>query len=358
MKRSAFVLLIAGILFSITAEGHIHTPGDMHLLKVGWSDTLGNKFGGAVSCSATVWIGNSKVAWKVVPLARITAGIYAAMTIADSAGFVGDYYAAIVAYTVQERTPLAIDDWQIVEWPDEINTIVVRADTIERRIGTPIRTIAGDIEDLGCGPNEGVLCTVNLTYDGGTPLDGALVGIRQMTGAAVLASGTTDAGGTFAFWRKLPTTIPPGDSLLVFMSHPFVTFTVPETLVVQAVDVDSTWEGIDHTPDIAPDPDLKHVYAYLKWPGSAAGTMLPRAGIIVGAELVRGTAPYVPSSTLSRYVFADTTDVNGRWDLWVVPNDDITPLGTRYKFVIGDIPEIIKIVIVPDAPGSVDFNDL
>lgn len=201
--------------------------------------------------------------------------------------------------------------------------------------------------------------TITTTHTGGTPVIDADVWATDMNGFVVIAGGQTNSEGQWTFWRPEASQIPPGDSILVWMSHPYVNFVVPETVVVQNVAVDSTFDGVDHTPTIFPDPDLQWVFGYLKWPGSDAGTMIPRIGVTITAQLVRGKAPYVPSSTLSRYVFTTETDSTGRWNLWVVPNEDITPPNTKYEFRIEDDDvEIVKVVEVPDEDGAIDFNDL
>jgi hypothetical protein len=198
--------------------------------------------------------------------------------------------------------------------------------------------------------------TVTATHSGTTPVPGALIAVRAAAGAPVFAVGLTDAIGEFKFWRPRPLTT---ESLAVYLSHATTSWTVPETLVVGQVDQAVSYDGTDHSPLIAPSPDLKHVFGYWFIPGSDDGTFPGFEGITVKAELIRGVAPFVAAGTLSKYRFQTTTASTGRWDLYMTPNSDITPAGTRYRITIQD-PEgdVIKVVTIPDTPGAISFDDL
>jgi hypothetical protein len=201
--------------------------------------------------------------------------------------------------------------------------------------------------------------TVTAIHSGTTPVGGALIAIRDEAGTNVLAWGLTDTNGEYHFWRPRPN---PDETVKVYLSHATTAWTVPQTLVITPGDQSVTYDGTDHTPTVAPDPTLKHIFGYWKAPGGDAGALLvgdDLEGVEVWFELIRGRAPYVTATSLSKYRFRDLTDENGRWDLWVTPNSDITPSGTRYRVTIKD-PEgdVRRIVTVPDTPGATQFKDL
>lgn len=102
------------------------------------------------------------------------------------------------------------------------------------------------------------------------------------------------------------------------------------------------------------------IYGYVK---DASGDSIPDAIVTIKLDM---REPIVPTWTGSNDIviteLIDTTDANGEWDKEVVPNEYISPSGTRYivtyekEDVILEIWELI--VIVPYSETPLNINDL
>jgi hypothetical protein len=344
MRRILALITIAAMLVCTAAWSDIYKPGDTHICNVSWADTLGEWYPADMDSVVIRVYAPPGSLWQHGHMSMVYPGEWIFPTQADSNGVLGGYWATMLAYTVQGRVALAKDRWQVLALEPNIAAL---ADSLA---GISVAIDSLDFSD------DGIACTIATTYDGGSPAADVILGVRYLDGDAIIATGATDAAGEWRFWTQAP--VSPPESLVVWFAHPWISYENPETLVVQAADVDSTWDGASYVPDVAPDPSMREVRGSLVLPGGAGGSTTPRVGITVKGELVRGTAPYVPSITLSRYFFSTVTDSLGRWSLWVVPNADIEPAGTRYKFTIVDDPVIIKIDEVPDEVGPINFNDL
>jgi len=302
----AFVLAVvfSFLLANITVGQHIHAPGTRHILEVTYADTLGNIYSGYSgemdSVVAKVYMDSSGTAvlWQTVYLDSLGPGTWAKVIDADSSEVQGDYFATIVGYSVQGRTPPSRDEWQVSDHFDIFGG----------------RTVSLTAVDTSTTPDSVV--------------PSATVTVRGLSTSTVVAHGETNSQGVFSW------TMPTGaDTVRVYAEKlAQVFFASPETINIAATgDVADSLLGYTFDPGDPSDPSRCIAYGRVK-----EGNGQPVSGATVTCELVlpagSNAAVVTDTGTLLTYAqFDTTTSSTGYFQFELYKNSDITPTTCQWK---------------------------
>lgn len=111
----------------------------------------------------------------------------------------------------------------------------------------------------------------------------------------------------------------------------------------------------------APSSDSTTViYGYVE---DASGNFIQDAIITITLDMREPIVPtWIGGNDVVITELVDTTDANGRWDKEIIPNEYISPSGTRYKVAYEKENVIIwkptRIIIVPYSATPLNINDL
>lgn len=292
-----FVLgLLAGVLV-YTAEGaEIHAPNTTHICNVSWADTLGNWHKVDMD-SVAIWIfAPPGSLWQHGLMTMVRPGEWIFPTDADSAEVQGDYWATMIGYSIQGRTPPAKERWQVSD-----HFAIFGA-----------RTVTVACVDTSASPDAAV--------------PGATVTVRGLTTTTVVASGPSNAEGHFVF------TYPAGiDTLRIIAEKLGQVVFERDTLALAAgsSSVTDSLLGYVFDPGTPAVGDCR-VYGYLFEDNVAA------EGVLVTRQIV------LPSSAYSYVVVTATgkilpwgevdteTDSNGYFYFDLHRNTNLTPANTTY----------------------------
>lgn len=290
--------LLAGVLV-YTAEGaEIHAPGTTHICNVSWADTDGNWYTTqGVIDSVAIWIyAPPGSLWQHGAMTEVRPGEWIFPTDADSAEVQGDYWATMIAYSIDTASPPAKERWQVSD-----HFAVFGA-----------RTVTVACVDTSASPDAAV--------------PGATVTVRGLSTTTVVAYGRSNAEGNFIFTYSAGI-----DTLRIQAEKPGQVMFETDTLALAAGSASVTDSLLGYVFDPgAPAVGDCIVFGYLFEDNVAA------EGVLVTRQIV------LPSSAYSYVVVTATglilpwgeidteTDSDGKFQFDLHRNTNLTPANTTY----------------------------
>lgn len=246
----------------------------------------------------------------------------------------GDSIKDTLAAVLHAGDPVAVDSGQLARavWDDDV--IAKSA----RRIGwTDSTDVVNSVPSSGSGAYA---CTLKVTEsESGSAVQGVLLRVMNTGESATAAVGLTDSEGSSLF--SLDAT--------EYHVYPYLTgYLFPELPEIVSVTtsgaLDTLWCS-RFDPGEPQAANLCRVYGFINSLGARG-----LSDVTVSASIL--TAPLLHNGVvISPYSVSTTTDSSGYWYLDVIPNGDLTTLGTTYDFTIYNESGTMlrKQVSVPDS---------
>jgi hypothetical protein len=298
----ALAILLSLFLWATTAKpSETHAPGTTHIITQSWADTLGNWYKADMD-SVAIWVyAPPGSLWQHGAMTMVRPGEWIFSTDADSSGVLGDYWATIIGYDIQGRTPPAKDLWQVSEHVEPHGARTITVTCVDTSL-TPDAVVAG-----------------------------AVVTARALATDNVVISATTNSTGTVEI------SYPAGIDTLRLQAEKLGTVIFgADTLSLPAGDaaVTDSLLGYTFAPDDPVDPTRCIAYGTITEGGTAVEGITVTRQIVLPSSaydyvVVTSTGDFEPWGPVDT-----TTDSAGYFQFELYRNSDLSPANTTYLLVI------------------------
>ena len=152
------------------------------------------------------------------------------------------------------------------------------------------------------------------------PIPDTQVYIKNSSQTLIVNKGITSVDGSYS------TSLGDGN-YNVFLKKSFVDFTTPQSLVVSA-DTTTSYYGTSFSPSLPTSPDTCMLYG---WISGIDGKNIKGAKVVASDAF---NSSYAGSYKIGKTSKSTVTDSNGFWEVELVRNSILTPVGIKYRITM------------------------